>query len=51
MAVNVLVVALFMLTVADCDGCANRFPLFEISVAKVVLNSIFKLPKVGIFGG
>ena len=40
-----------MLTVPDFDECANRFPLLEISVVKVVLDPIFKLPKAGRFGG
>ena len=46
-----LMVALFMLTVSDCDGCTNHFPLLELSVVKVVLDPIFKLWKDGIFGG
>ena len=49
--VNGFMVALFMLTVADCDGCANCFTFIKLSMAKVALNSIFMLPKVGLFVG
>ena len=49
--VKCLIVVLLMLMVVDFDGCANRFPLLEILVVKVILDPIFKLPKVGIFGG
>ena len=46
-----MMVALSLLMVTDYDGCTNNFPLFELSVAKVVLNPIFKPPKDGLFGG
>ena len=49
--VNGLVVAFFMLKIVECDGYANRLNFNALSVAKVVLNSIFKLLKAGIFGG
>ena len=50
-AVNDLMLMLSMLTMCDCDGCANHFPLLELSVVKVVLDPIFKLLKAGLFGG
>ena len=49
--VNDLMVALLLLTVADSDGCTNHFTFIALSVAKVALNSAFKLPKLGLFGG
>ena len=40
-----------MLTVAKGDGCANHFNFSVLLVAKVALNSIFKMLKAGLFGG
>ena len=49
--VNALEVALFMLMVVKGDVCTNHFNFNVLSVDKVAPNSIFKLPKAGLFGG
>ena len=46
-----LIVVLPMPMVVYFDGCANRFPLSELSEVKIILDPIFKLPKAEIFGG